>query len=396
MSAKQPQTKLPRYHSLDSLRAVMMMLGLVLHTSINYVPVLPVGIGWPYQDAHTNPIFDWLIVFIHVFRMPVFFTVAGFFAAFLVETRGTRAFLRHRWSRIGVPLIFGWLVIFPAMAGSMFYAQQFTAVPPPPKTDLSAASLERVWEHLLMHLWFLYHLLLLCMGASVLIPLVRRIPETVRARFLDVFSRSIHGPMIALFAAASGAMLYQMRSWSIDYWGGLLPPLRILGTYGLFFLFGWLLFKRREVLDRFKRPAWGYFMAGLVCFFIHRYFVDTGCGTGRFCDPTAVGEHVGAILFLAPTIWFLVYGFLGLFLRYMERPSVPWRYMADASYWMYIVHPPLVMVLPTFLASVALPAVVKFLLVLSAATAVILVTYHYGVRATFIGEQLNGRRYPRK
>ena len=179
------------------------------------------------------------------------------------------------------------------------------------------------------------------------------------------------GTGIALSAAASGAMLYQMRSWSIDYWGGLLPPLRILGTYGLFFLFGWLLFKRREVLDRFKRPAWGYFMAGLVCFFIHRYFVDTGCGTGRFCDPTAVGEHVGAILFLAPTIWFLVYGFLGLFLRYMERPSVPWRYMADASYWMYIVHPPLVMVLPTFLASVALPAMVKFLLVLSAATAVI-------------------------
>ena len=48
----------------------MMMLGLVLHTAINYVPVLPVGIGWPYQDAHTSPIFDWLIVFIHVFRMP--------------------------------------------------------------------------------------------------------------------------------------------------------------------------------------------------------------------------------------------------------------------------------------------------------------------------------------
>lgn len=383
MADKQPQTKLPRYHSLDSLRAVMMMLGLVLHTSINYVPVLPSDIGWPYQDAHTNPIFDWLIVFIHVFRMPVFFTVAGFFAAFLIETRGTKAFLRHRWSRIGVPLIFGWLVISPAMAGSMFYAQQFTAVLQP-KTDPSVVALEHVWEHLLMHLWFLYHLLLFCVGASVLMPLIYRIPETVRARFLDAFSQSINGLGLVLFVAISGAILYQMRSWSIDYWGGLLPPLRILGTYGLFFLFGWFLFKRREVLDRFKKPAWGYFMAGLVCFFIHRYFVDIGCGTGRFCDPTAVGEHVGAILFLAPTIWFLVYGFLGLFLRYM----------ADASYWMYIVHPPLVMVLPTFLTSVALPAVVKFLLVLSAATAVILVTYHYGVRATFIGEQLNGRRYP--
>ena len=27
----------------------------------------------------------------------------------------------------------------------------------------------------------------------------------------------------------------------------------------------------------------------------------------------------------------------------MERPIAGWRYMADASYWMYIVHPPVVM-----------------------------------------------------
>lgn len=396
MSDNGSQTKLPRYHSLDSLRAVMMLLGLVLHTAINYVPELPVGLGWPYQDAQTSPVFDWLIVFIHVFRMPVFFVVAGFFAAFLLETRGTRAFLRHRWSRIGVPLLCGWLVIFPLMGGSMFYAQQFTAVPPPPKTDLQAISIERVlWEHILMHLWFLYHLMLFCVAASAVIPLIRRFPNQVRTRFLDAFGRSVHGKGIALLIAFSGVMLYQMRSWSIDYWGGFVPPLRILGTYGLFFLFGWLVFKRRAVLERFKRPALWYFIAGLVCFFVHRYFVDTGCGLGRFCDPTAVREHIGAIVFLAPTIWFLVYGFLGLFLRYMEKPSSRWRYVADASYWMYIVHPPVVMVLPTFLATVGLPVAVKFILVLGTATALTLVTYHYWVRATFIGKMLNGRRYPR-
>ena len=36
----------------------------------------------------------------------------------------------------------------------------------------------------------------------------------------------------------------------------------------------------------------------------------------------------------------MTYGLIGLFLRYMGKPSPRWRYMADASYWIYIVHGP--------------------------------------------------------
>ena len=395
MSADGGSAKLPRYHSLDRLRAVMMLLGLVLHASVSYVPELPEGVAWPYVDARTSPVFDWLIVFIHVFRMPVFFTVAGFFAAFLVATRGIRAFLRHRWSRIGVPFLVGWLLLAPATLGAVIYAQRFSAVEPPPLVTGGAADVIFA-EGLLMHLWFLYHLLLFCAGAALVLPLVRRIPEPVRARFLDRFGRSVHRGGLALLVAAGAAALYGMRSWTIDYAGGILPQATVLATYGLFFLFGWLLFKRREVLQSFVRPAWRYFAAGVVCFLAHRYFVNTGCGPAeRFCDPAPSGAHLGAVLFLAAAIWFLVYGFLGLFLRYMERPNDHWRYLADASYWMYLVHPPLVMVLPTLFADWAVPAGIKFGLVLAAAAALTLATYHYLVRATFIGKLLNGRRYPR-
>ena len=69
--------------------------------------------------------------------------------------------------------------------------------------------------------------------------------------------------------------------------------------------------------------------------------------------------------------------------------------MADASYWIYIVHVPFILLVPLLLASVPLPAMVKLTLVMTMATGLILVIYHYFVRSTFIGEQLNGRRYPR-
>ena len=381
--------QVPRYHSLDRLRAVMMFLGLVFHTSVTYLPDLPEDVPWPYQDARTSPFFDWLMDFIHVFRMPVFFTVAGFFAVYLIETRGTREFLRHRFSRIGVPLVAGWFAVAPLMAGAVLYARQFSAKP------VEVLPADGLPEDVLMHLWFLYHLLFFCLCAALLTPLLRRIPERLRTRSLDAFGRSVHRYGLAVLVIASALVLYRMKSWSIDFAGGLLPPVRVLATYGLFFLFGALLFKRRDVLDTFQRPAWGYCIAGFACFLVYRRFVEAGCGGERFCDPAATDMHVGATVFLAPTICFLIYGLLGLFRRYLDKPNDYWRYLADASYWMYIVHPPLVMTLPTLLADWPVPAGVKFSLVLGAATALTLVTYHYLVRSTFVGARLNGRRHPR-
>lgn len=104
-------------------------------------------------------------------------------------------------------------------------------------------------------------------------------------------------------------------------------------------------------------------------------------------------HHLPAVVFLALSMWFMAYGLIGLFLRYMDRPSPRWRYMADASYRIYIVHMPFVMLLPLLLAGVPLPGIVKLALVSVTATALIPVTYRYFVRPTFIGKQLNGRRH---
>ena len=72
-----------------------------------------------------------------------------------------------------------------------------------------------------------------------------------------------------------------------------------------------------------------------------------------------------------------------------------WRYISDASYWIYFVHLPITVALPPLLADIAVPPGVKFSLVLGATAAVTFVTYHYFVRSAFIGKQLNGRRLPR-
>jgi peptidoglycan/LPS O-acetylase OafA/YrhL len=375
----------------------MMLLGVCRHAAINYDPT--VIEGWPYTDPQTDLLVHWVIVFIRVFQLPVFFAIAGFFAGYMVEAHGVKAFLSQRWSRIGVTLLAAWPVLAGVMYFLLAFAPKFSAVPPTESVAevMANRSVDAVDSYLLMHLWFLYDLMILCIVASAAWLLAQRIPAGARRRALDLFERRVHREGMAVLVVVGGVILYQMRSWSIDYHAGILPPLRLLGLHGLFFAFGWLLYCRRATLEGFKRSAWIHFAVGAICFFVYRHFLEVGCDPdpASACMGTSDIHHLGTVVFISLSMWHFVYGLFGLFLRYLNKPSRRWRYMADASYWIYLVHLPVVMSLPLLLTSAPLPAVVKLALVVAGANGLALVTYRYCVRPTFIGNQLNGRRHPR-
>ena len=102
-----------------------------------------------------------------------------------------------------------------------------------------------------------------------------------------------------------------------------------------------------------------------------------------------------AIAFLAPATWVGIYAFLGLFLRCFNEPNATWRYISDGAYWMYIIHLPIAVALAPVLSGVDVVAELKFAFVFGATTVLCLITYHFLVRATFLGAWLNGRKYPR-
>ena len=59
------------------------------------------------------------------------------------------------------------------------------------------------------------------------------------------------------------------------------------------------------------------------------------------------------------------------------------------------MHLPVVVALQVLIAPVALPWPVKYLCICLIVMLLVFLSYHYLVRGTFIGAQLNGRRYPR-
>jgi peptidoglycan/LPS O-acetylase OafA/YrhL len=105
-----------------------------------------------------------------------------------------------------------------------------------------------------------------------------------------------------------------------------------------------------------------------------------------------IDDRAAAVVLQPLYAWGMSLGLIGLFHRYCGRPSERIRWLSDASYWMYLVHLPLVVVGQAVLRDLAWPVGFKFLVVLVAVVGLSLVTYRLFVRFTAIGWLLNGPR----
>ena len=102
--------RIDRRHDLDALRAIAMLLGIVLHAILGF---LPIPGAWPVQDSMPSSSMGLLLAVIHGFRMPLFFVISGFFTMMLIRRRGLRAVLWQRFKRIFLPFLVGMITIIP-------------------------------------------------------------------------------------------------------------------------------------------------------------------------------------------------------------------------------------------------------------------------------------------
>jgi glucan biosynthesis protein C len=151
--------KAQRIHGIDALRAIAMLLGVVFHATLAY-KVEPHGVRQPHDNQFHHWLFDLGGFFLHSFRMPVFFIIAGYFCRFLYYKIGEHQFIKHRWKRVGIPFFTGIILIvpislFPCFIYEYVYKDGF--------------SWHEAWKNSFLrmfrpngvyHLWFLYDLLM--------------------------------------------------------------------------------------------------------------------------------------------------------------------------------------------------------------------------------------------
>src|SRR3970040_1022924 len=107
-----------RLHPLDAVRAFALISAIVLHATMTFMPGLT-SAGFP-ADSSQSPELQILFYVIHVFRMSLFFFIAGFFAHLMFHRKGAAGFLRDRAKRILVPLLVGWVLFGPLAMGLVY------------------------------------------------------------------------------------------------------------------------------------------------------------------------------------------------------------------------------------------------------------------------------------
>jgi peptidoglycan/LPS O-acetylase OafA/YrhL len=138
-SIETPKTD-SRRHDLDALRAFAMLLGILLHATISFIP--GVGLFWGVEDSRPAAAYGLVVAFIHGWRMPLFFLISGFFTAMLWRKRGLRSLVKHRFQRIFIPLMLAMVTVIPLMWLVWAHAnsQSPTANRDPSRPDVFAAA----------------------------------------------------------------------------------------------------------------------------------------------------------------------------------------------------------------------------------------------------------------
>lgn len=381
-----------RLHGLDAVRGFALLGGVALHATMSFLPGQQL---WIVKDAAESVELGVLFYVLHIFRMALFFLLAGFFGRMLFQRRGAGGFIADRLKRIALPLVSFWPIVLTGIIACLIWAaiQANGGVPPtnsPPPPPLTVETFP------LTHLWFLYLLLIFYAAMLLLRALVVGVDRKGGLRTgLDKLVSGLVGMWAPILLALPLAAVLSLDPQWLPWFGvktpdtGLVPNVQALSAYGMAFGLGWLVQRQPDLLNIWRR-RWPFHLllaiaATVACLIM--------IGVEPSLEKLEPAELTwGYALSYAMALWCWVFGLIGAGLAILSSRSSGRRYLADASYWIYIVHLPVVMALGVLVAPLEWAWPAKYAAILGGTLAVSLVTYQLLVRHSFIGSILNGKR----
>ncbi|MDA7873815.1 acyltransferase family protein [Rhodopirellula sp.] len=410
---------------MDSLRAVAMFLGLVLHAAVVFEM-------WAYDPLrlHDQPsaALHYIMEMIHVFRMELFFLVAGFFSALVCCRRGKASYAKNRLQRILIPFVLCVTFLMPWIAGltwidiegsqqSIFskYVEMFVD----PSYVIRKGGPVGNW---FWHFWFLhvlcYFIAIYLVAAWCIEKLDVRVPFTTS--LLNLLG---HRWGMLLLVIPTFIVLTFSPPWADVPRVG--TSLDVLTYYAIFFFVGVLLNSKPIVLDELAKNFKYYAVPFAVALVLLIPLIDKVTLTSPpelmlqdwslFLGVEAQADLIGTIpllqnpfnfsTFSAPPDWFAmcflrafctwcaISGFVLIFRTYCNQPSALGRYAADSSYFVYLAHFPIQLSLARILRDRIDSAFLCFWICLIVSLVICVLLYHFTCRATPLGRLLSGRTY---
>ncbi|MEU3948892.1 acyltransferase [Streptomyces sp. NPDC029526] len=398
-----------RRGELDVLRALVVVGLVFFHAALVFSP----DDDFYVKNAETTGAVTVLAGFGVVWAMPMLFLVAGLGARHSIRRRGPRGFARERLLRLGVPLVFGTLVLCPlpqwlrlraaGSADGLSYGEfwlRFLSVRP----DLADFPFVLDGEHFETgHLWFV---VLLLAFSLLLAPVAGRLADAAGRAVPALRRRPALLLLPALPLAAVNALLGMEEGFAgWNRW-----------AYLLFLLYGFALADDGQVRAATRRARLPAGLLGLAL------FAGTAPGFLAGDDPftawTPAAVTTRALFGAAGWCWVLA--ILGLLDRPRARsggspdgpteraaadvpdggrPAASRRaallgYLAVAALPLYVLHQPVVVALAYGVTGWRAPIAVEYTVIVTGSLAVTLLLYEAGVRRSRPTRFLFGMRPP--
>jgi len=332
-----------REHYWDTLRAFVMLLGIPYHVALSY----RIGDTWIVSAGPGLPGMATLAEFLHLFRMPTFFVIAGYFAAMLLARRAPGTWLRGRFTRLGIPFLTTIATLVPLMN----LACEFSALPFDDALRSFRDNSLSSGGYWVRHLWFIIVLLYCCVLAAAL---VRWRPALAQRRLSPrkdgVLARRFT-PALLLVAAAiglwEGAVVeaFYDRGFATELYQQVLRTEELI-IYLPWFALGCILQRSPLVQARFGEPNCAAAIiavsATILCLTIREQLHPAA---GRFIEAFAALGITQSLVAAART-WF-------------DRPSPLARKVTDAAFVIYLFHMPIIVWLAFLAQDLAVPVALK-------------------------------------
>ena len=347
-----------RRHEIDALRVLVLLLLIPFHSLIGFSPFAK-----PFLTPQNDELLVWALPLMSLtatWRIPILFVVSGMAVWFSLRRLSANQVLLHRLKRITGPLVLGWFVMGPFLlyTGSSFFSQ----------LD------QYQYEPTAHYLWFLNNILVYIISLTHLAAYVASDSgQALRQRLANGWRRG-YVPLLAL-------VLFAIEGWIINPY-----------MYSIYFvgIHGWILGLLCFVLGLCCAAGGADFRHFVVRFRYVMLALASALGLAIGIHFTLNDEPMMPNVFIGMHCLITMGAVLGLATAHLSKPTPFFHYARSAVFPVYILHYPIQFILSYFLFPLALPAVLKLIILVSGVFLLSVAIYEFVVRRVPVLDTLFG------
>lgn len=373
-----------RLHYIDWIRVLAFLLLIIFHCAVPFTKF-----PWEIKNAESSAFLDTVIMWLHQWRLPVIFFIAGVGVRFSLKKRSILQFMGERFVRLFIPLAFAMFFITPiqvyfewlqegTVSGSYFnfYPSVYEFVPYPDGT--------LTWSHM----WFVAYLFVFTI---LLLPVF----SLSKIRVLSKAKQKLNGlfktPVLHVLLAAPFIAYYFAYYIEWPEQGSLIDDWFVFNSSITYYFFGFFLGNLPafwETCKKYRR----YFLAVVVvlAFFLIKDY---------YWDVTLPKEQDNRLYWYGVLdgfhIWFIICAVIGYSMKYLNFSNKYLTYLNTAVYPFYILHQTIIVASGYYVTQWNAPILVKFLALVVLCGLGIWSLYHFIIRKTKLTRVLFGLRLKR-